>query len=369
MSYGSATSLGRPVTAHTSTSTSIRTSASKMIFTPSRIMTSSSRCCETGRPVLIDPVTGQTICSCQLKTGVPAYLARVPSLPETMYGSGMASQFSPNLLTSTDASSAFYQMRLKTERGADGPKMATSGTHAPFYLEQLMAAHPYNSLYAGFDLNSARRKNATRETTSALKAWLYEHRKNPYPTKGEKIMLAIITRMTLTQVSTWFANARRRLKKESKMGDKDINFDDIDVDDDKYDKSKTTSQSESDPCDSPINATDLSDISDAEDVSPSFRPSRTCAHRIFSPEQRSDYATEERHLPAEQTHPTFEPNREENSSEDSSAVQSSSCKSDTSSDCQIKDTKRQSATMNENAPIVKPKIWSISEIISPKIIS
>ena len=63
----------------------------------------------------------------------------------------------------------------------------------------------------------ARRKSATRETTSTLKAWLYEHRKNPYPTKGEKIMLAIITKMTLTQVSTWFANARRRLKKENKM--------------------------------------------------------------------------------------------------------------------------------------------------------
>ena len=30
-------------------------------------------------------------------------------------------------------------------------------------------------------------------------------------------MLAIITKMTLTQVSTWFANARRRLKKENKM--------------------------------------------------------------------------------------------------------------------------------------------------------
>jgi len=50
-----------------------------------------------------------------------------------------------------------------------------------------------------------------------LKAWLSEHKKNPYPTKGEKIMLAIITKMTLTQVSTWFANARRRLKKENKM--------------------------------------------------------------------------------------------------------------------------------------------------------
>ncbi|TSP90522.1 Iroquois-class homeodomain protein IRX-6 [Bagarius yarrelli] len=72
--------------------------------------------------------------------------------------------------------------------------------------------------YGTVDFNSsARRKNATRETTSTLKTWLYEHRKNPYPTKGEKIMLAIITKMTLTQVSTWFANARRRLKKENKM--------------------------------------------------------------------------------------------------------------------------------------------------------
>ena len=56
------------------------------------------------------------------------------------------------------------------------------------------ANYPYGSL------DGARRKNATRETTQALKAWLYEHRKNPYPTKGEKIMLAIITKMSLTQV-------------------------------------------------------------------------------------------------------------------------------------------------------------------------
>lgn len=88
------------------------------------------------------------------------------------------------------------------------------------------------------DLNGARRKNATRETTSTLKAWLNEHRKNPYPTKGEKIMLAIITKMTLTQVSTWFANARRRLKKENKMTWSPRNRcdDDDDEDDDDDDR-------------------------------------------------------------------------------------------------------------------------------------
>src|SRR6201996_5809389 len=85
------------------------------------------------------------------------------------------------------------------------------------------------------ELNGARRKNATRETTSVLKAWLYEHIKNPYPTKGEKIMLAIITKMTLTQVSTWFANARRRLKKENKMTWEPKNKTDDDDDDDMKD--------------------------------------------------------------------------------------------------------------------------------------
>ncbi|XP_023036736.1 homeobox protein caupolican isoform X2 [Drosophila willistoni] len=83
-----------------------------------------------------------------------------------------------------------------------------------FYsYDPTLAAYGYGPNY---DL-AARRKNATRESTATLKAWLSEHKKNPYPTKGEKIMLAIITKMTLTQVSTWFANARRRLKKENKM--------------------------------------------------------------------------------------------------------------------------------------------------------
>ncbi|KAL3860024.1 hypothetical protein ACJMK2_010198, partial [Sinanodonta woodiana] len=72
---------------------------------------------------------------------------------------------------------------------------------ACYPYDPTMAAYPYGNTYGGMDLNgAARRKN-----------------KNPYPTKGEKIMLAIITKMTLTQVSTWFANARRRLKKENKM--------------------------------------------------------------------------------------------------------------------------------------------------------
>ncbi len=89
------------------------------------------------------------------------------------------------------------------------PRKMLTKENNPFIL-------PQNRYGAGYDL-ATRRKNATRESTATLKAWLNDHKKNPYPTKGEKIMLAIITKMTLTQVSTWFANARRRLKKENKM--------------------------------------------------------------------------------------------------------------------------------------------------------
>ncbi|TKR92475.1 hypothetical protein L596_007121 [Steinernema carpocapsae] len=96
------------------------------------------------------------------------------------------------------------------------------------------AAHPFHPYAAGLD--GARRKNATRETTAPLKQWLNDHKRNPYPTKAEKIMLALLTKMTMTQVATWFANARRRLKKENKMtwsprnrpGEDDD--DDIDID-------------------------------------------------------------------------------------------------------------------------------------------
>ena len=75
----------------------------------------------------------------------------------------------------------------------------------PFPKYPLCEIHASNASFivcrygGGYDL-AARRKNATRESTATLKAWLNEHKKNPYPTKGEKIMLAIITKMTLTQV-------------------------------------------------------------------------------------------------------------------------------------------------------------------------
>ncbi|XP_068597973.1 Iroquois homeobox protein 6a [Brachionichthys hirsutus] len=142
-----------------------------------------------------------------------------------MYGSpyaaaAAASQNYANYFPySTDPSAIYSTLnpQYDIKDGAGALHSGISQTAAYYPYDHSLGQYQYDR-YGAVDFNgTARRKNATRETTSTLKTWLYEHRKNPYPTKGEKIMLAIITKMTLTQVSTWFANARRRLKKENKM--------------------------------------------------------------------------------------------------------------------------------------------------------
>ncbi|XP_078525596.1 iroquois-class homeodomain protein IRX-5 [Lissotriton helveticus] len=161
----------------------------------------------------------------------PAYSTSVLSGPRTdeLGRSSSGSAFSPYAgSTAFSAPSPGYGSHLPY--GSD-PAAAAAAAAAAFTASYVgspydhttgmagsLGYHPYAAPLGSYPYGDpAYRKNATRDATATLKAWLNEHRKNPYPTKGEKIMLAIITKMTLTQVSTWFANARRRLKKENKM--------------------------------------------------------------------------------------------------------------------------------------------------------
>ncbi|XP_064474920.1 homeobox protein Mohawk-like [Ornithodoros turicata] len=57
-----------------------------------------------------------------------------------------------------------------------------------------------------------KKRHVLQSMARPLKKWLIRHRDKPYPTKAEKVALAMGSHMTLEQVSNWFANARRRLK-------------------------------------------------------------------------------------------------------------------------------------------------------------
>ncbi|XP_021943149.1 homeobox protein araucan [Folsomia candida] len=207
------------------------------------------------------PQCRQLLCSCvKSPADLLNYQRLAPSL--VYHGGGSSTPSNPSSMPNPTAYSpdqvaylaaaaanAFYTMNggggdmkeggLGPWGGVGYPSMGYP--YDPHFAVAAAAAYPFNG-YA-VDVNGSRRKNATRETTSTLKAWLSEHKKNPYPTKGEKIMLAIITKMTLTQVSTWFANARRRLKKENKMTWEPRNRPDDDDDVDVSDSSETESPS------------------------------------------------------------------------------------------------------------------------------
>uniref|UniRef100_T1J2A9 Homeobox domain-containing protein n=1 Tax=Strigamia maritima TaxID=126957 RepID=T1J2A9_STRMM len=146
--------------------------------------------------------------------------------------------------TGNDASSFYSSLNVSQElKDTTTQAWSTFATYPYYGHESNVALGHYSPSYVSYSRPEeviSIKKPPTREMTATLKAWLNEHKKNPYPTKAEKIMLAIITKMTLTQVSTWFANARRRLKKDNKVtwevknkpGDVDNDDDDEQRDDD-----------------------------------------------------------------------------------------------------------------------------------------
>ncbi|XP_053555515.1 iroquois-class homeodomain protein IRX-5 [Bombina bombina] len=154
----------------------------------------------------------------------PAYSASVITGHRTdeLGRSSSGSAFSPYAGSTAFSAPSATGFNSHLQYSGDPAAAFTSYVASPYDhstgMPGSLGYHPYAAPLGSYPYGDpAYRKNATRDATATLKAWLNEHRKNPYPTKGEKIMLAIITKMTLTQVSTWFANARRRLKKENKM--------------------------------------------------------------------------------------------------------------------------------------------------------
>lgn len=67
--------------------------------TPGTPPAPSQRCCDTGRPLFTDPITGQSVCSCQYELlGYQRLAGSVPGLPalsmySAPYPEGMAAYF------------------------------------------------------------------------------------------------------------------------------------------------------------------------------------------------------------------------------------------------------------------------------------
>ncbi|KAK2459661.1 hypothetical protein APHAL10511_008306 [Amanita phalloides] len=56
-----------------------------------------------------------------------------------------------------------------------------------------------------------KRGKLPKETTDYLKAWLHRHSDHPYPSEEEKKQLCNATGLSMSQVSNWMINARRRI--------------------------------------------------------------------------------------------------------------------------------------------------------------
>ncbi|KAI8071528.1 homeobox KN domain-containing protein [Gongronella butleri] len=60
-------------------------------------------------------------------------------------------------------------------------------------------------------LRQKRRGNLPKQVTATLKQWLLAHIDHPYPSEIEKAALQQETQLTMSQISNWFINARRRI--------------------------------------------------------------------------------------------------------------------------------------------------------------
>ncbi|KAF7422940.1 hypothetical protein PC9H_011104 [Pleurotus ostreatus] len=61
------------------------------------------------------------------------------------------------------------------------------------------------------DRPTRKRGKLPKETTDYLKAWLHRHSDHPYPSEEEKKQLCGATGLSMSQVSNWMINARRRI--------------------------------------------------------------------------------------------------------------------------------------------------------------
>lgn len=80
--------------------------------------------------------------------------------------------------------------------------------------QQRMEGGSHSYPMSGMDISPSiprRRGKLPKVVTDLLKSWLLDHSSHPYPTEDEKRRLCSVTGLSISQVSNWFINARRRI--------------------------------------------------------------------------------------------------------------------------------------------------------------
>ncbi|KAH8818979.1 hypothetical protein DL96DRAFT_144732 [Flagelloscypha sp. PMI_526] len=90
------------------------------------------------------------------------------------------------------------------------PGAASGGYHhpGPYRSPGMPNSVPSSTLV---DRPQRKRGKLPKETTDFLKAWLHRHADHPYPSEEEKKQLCHATGLSMSQVSNWMINARRRI--------------------------------------------------------------------------------------------------------------------------------------------------------------
>ncbi|OJJ40719.1 hypothetical protein ASPWEDRAFT_166783 [Aspergillus wentii DTO 134E9] len=74
--------------------------------------------------------------------------------------------------------------------------------------------------------NKRRRGNLPKPVTDILRAWFHDHLDHPYPSEEDKQMFMTRTGLSISQISNWFINARRRqlpaLRNQMRNGGSDV---------------------------------------------------------------------------------------------------------------------------------------------------
>ncbi|KAJ3754000.1 hypothetical protein EV360DRAFT_52473 [Lentinula raphanica] len=113
--------------------------------------------------------------------------------------------------------SGHHDRRLKTEWNF--PNSDFLPPSAPQYGSPQMPPAPSSTSRPSQSISTStlvdrptrKRGKLPKETTDFLKAWLHRHSDHPYPSEEEKKQLCHATGLSMSQVSNWMINARRRI--------------------------------------------------------------------------------------------------------------------------------------------------------------